>query len=277
MKRFLYVLIPSLTAIVLFAIIIVLFINNKDKGALQVTSVPSSKVYLNGKLLGTTPLCDCQLKDMIKTGDYTIELVPTKGDFDPFEQKITINPKALTVVDRTFASQGFENGSIITLSPISNKNDAQISVFSFPDSAQVYLDNNLKGQTPILLKNITESDHEIKLTRDGYSDKTVDIKTALGYKLEAIVFLGVNPQIATGSAAQAATSSAELPVSKILILQTPTGFLRVRQEASVSSNEIGQVNPGETYVLLNEQNGWYQIQLTNGKSGWISSQYAQKQ
>jgi uncharacterized protein YgiM (DUF1202 family) len=60
-------------------------------------------------------------------------------------------------------------------------------------------------------------------------------------------------------------------------LQTPTGFLRVRDQASLNGAEIGQVKPGETYALLDEQTGWYQIKLTNGKTGWISSQYAQKQ
>jgi uncharacterized protein YgiM (DUF1202 family) len=64
----------------------------------------------------------------------------------------------------------------------------------------------------------------------------------------------------------------------VLILQTPTGFLRVRDQASLNGAEIGQIKPGETYQLLDDKTtGWYQIQLTNGKTGWISSQYAQKQ
>jgi uncharacterized protein YgiM (DUF1202 family) len=59
-------------------------------------------------------------------------------------------------------------------------------------------------------------------------------------------------------------------------LQTPTGFLRVRDQASLGGAEIGQVKPGETYTLLDEQSGWYKIKFNN-KEGWISSQYAQKQ
>ena len=250
---------------------------DKQKGALQVTSAPDSKVYLNGNLIGQTPLCKCQLKDMMPEGSYTIQLVPTKGDFQPFEQKITITSKVLTVVDRTFSQQGLATGSVISLSPIDDKTDAQISIISFPQGAQVFLDDNLQGQTPLLLKKITESDHELKLSKDGYNDKIVRIRTVLGYKLEALIFLGINPQVATASAAPIASQSAAPKTNSVLILSTPTGFLRVRSEASLGGTEVSEVKPGETYQLLNEQTGWYEIKLTNGKSGWISSTYAQKQ
>ena len=43
---------------------------------------------------------------MIASGDYTVKLVPTQGNFQPFEQGITISSKVLTVVDRTFGPEG---------------------------------------------------------------------------------------------------------------------------------------------------------------------------
>jgi len=278
MKKVFYILAPFIIAVLIFSVVIFFLSQNREKGALQVTSVPASKVYLNGRLLGSTPLCKCELKDMIQSGDYTVKLVPVQGNLGPFEQKITISPKVLTVVDRVFGPQGVANGSIISLNPISDKKDAQISIISFPDVTTVFLDNNLEGQTPLLLKNITESDHELKLAKEGYKDKIVRIRTVLGYKLDALIFLGINPDVATASAASISSPSATtLSVAKILVLPTPTGFLRVRNTASLNGAEIGQVKPGETYLLLDEQNGWYQIKLTNGKTGWISSQYAQKQ
>lgn len=276
MKKVFYILAPFVLVVLIFAGILFFLSQNKSKGALQVTSVPVSKVYLNGKLLGQTPLCECELKDMLAVGDYALKVVPNQAGFEPFEEKITINPKVLTVVDRSFAAQGLGSGSVINLSPLGDPKDAQISVVTFPDSAQVFLDDNLEGQSPIILKNITESDHELKLSRDGYKDKIVRIKTTPGYKLDALIFLGINPDVAATTAASA-SSSASLPVSKILILQTPTGFLRVRDQASLGGNEVGQVKPGEAYTLLNEQADWFQIKLTSTQSGWISSQYAKKQ
>ena len=277
MKKILFLLLPFLVAFLTFFLFIFYLNINKDKGALQITTVPSAKVYINGKLVGQTPLCKCQPKDMLIEGVYTIKLVPIQGDFAPFEQKITISPKVLTVIDRNFASLGLENGSIISLKQITDKKDAQISVISFPENAQIFLDNNLQGQTPLLLKNISESDHELKLTKEGYKDKIVRVRTALGYKLEALIFMGVNPDLASSSATLISSSPAVLSSAKVLILKTPTGFLRVRADASIGSLEVAQVKPDEVYPLLDEQNGWYKIKLSDGKEGWVSSQYAKKQ
>jgi hypothetical protein len=276
MKKAFYILAPFVLVVLIFAAVLLFLAQNKGKGALQVTSVPIANVYLNGKLLGQTPLCQCELKDMLTVGDYTLRLVPTQGGFEPFEQKITIAPKVLTVVDQSFVGQGLSSGSVINLTPLTNAKDMQLSVVSFPGNAQVYLDDNLVGQTPLLLQNITESDHELKLSKVGYKDKIIRIKTTPGYKLETLVFLGINPDVAAATAS-AASASANLPVAKVLILQTPTGFLRVRDQPSLGGNEISQVKPGETYQLLDERTDWYQIKLTNGQTGWISSEYAQKQ
>jgi|SRR3989344_8228291 len=277
MRKISYILISFLVAAILFGLSLFILNSNKDKGALQVTSSPPSKVYLNGKAVGQTPLCKCELKDMVDEGSYTIKLVPLDGNFSPFEQKIKISKKVLTVVDRNFASLGLETGSIISLVPIQDKKDAQVSVVSFPGASQVFLDNNIQGQSPLVLKNITDSDHELKLTKDGYKDKIIRIRTVLGYKLEALVFLGLNPDIATQSAASASSQAASFKKAKVLILDTPTGFLRVRQEPTVASAEITQVKPGETYDLLEEKSGWFKIQLKDGKEGWISSQYSKKE
>jgi uncharacterized protein YgiM (DUF1202 family) len=68
------------------------------------------------------------------------------------------------------------------------------------------------------------------------------------------------------------------------ILSTPTGFLRVREEPSSLGKEIGQVEPGKNYVLVetDEKTGWFKIEYLpaqageDGKVGWISNQYAKK-
>jgi hypothetical protein len=281
MKKFLFIIAPFIVVILIFSTIIFFLSQNKGKGALQVTSVPQAKVYLNNKYIGQTPLAKYELKDMITAGSYIIKLTPTDGNFEPFEQRITISSKVLTVVDKTFGPQGIGSGSIISLTPISDKKDTQISTVTFPDMAEVFLDNNLQGPTPLLLKGITESDHELKLTKEGYKDKIIRVKTVSGYKLDTLIFLGVNPDFASASAAQisspsAAISAKALPIAKVLILQTPTGFLRVRDQASLAGVEIGQAKPGETYPLLDEQTSWFKIKF-NDKDGWISSSYAQKQ
>ena len=151
-------------------------------------------------------------------------------------------------------------------------------IISLPDKANVFLDSNPVGVTPLLLKQVSESDHDLRLTRDGYKDKSIRIKTALGFRLSSLIFLGVNADLSNPLVASpTATLSSSVTVSKVLILDTPTGFLRVRENSSINSAEIGQIKPGESYELISEKVGWFEIKLTDEKTGWISAQYAIKQ
>lgn len=278
MKKVLLFLAPLLVATAIFFGILFFLDRKSGKGALQVTSVPQSKVFLEGKLIGMTPLCACELSQMLAVGDYTIKLVPKDGNFRSFEEKITINKGTLTVVDRTFADGVSSDGGIISLSPLSNKKDIEILVISLPDKADIFLDNSPVGTTPLLLKNVSESDHDLRIIHDGYKDKSIKIKTASGFKLNSLVFLGVNSDLSISpSASPAALSMPKVKAPTILILNTPTGFLRVRETNSVASAEISQVKPGETYEFVEEEEGWLKIKLTDGKEGWVSSSYAVKE
>src|SRR3990172_7452816 len=163
-RKIVLFLTPLLILTILFLLIVLVINREGGKGALQITSVPPSQVYIDGKFVGKTPLCLCDLPQLLKIGDYTAKLVPTQKGFKETEQKITIYQGVLTVIDRTFDKQvAASTGSIITLSPIGDKKGSEILVISFPGHAQVILDSNPKGTTPLLLKDITSSDHEIKI------------------------------------------------------------------------------------------------------------------
>ncbi len=278
MKKAILLIIPLILAVVAF--LGYMFLINKDsgKGALQVTSLPQSAVYLNGKLIGQTPLCKCEASDMVTVGEYTLKLAPKDPSISPFEQKITITKSILTVVDRTFGAGAQSEGSMITLAPLDDKTSTEIRVLSVPDRTDVFLDNNLMGTTPLLLKNITESDHEIKLQKTGYKEKVVRIRTVAGYILEVMAYIGVNDAAVNITPTPIPTGVPTIaPITaKVTILRTPTGFLRVRETASVTSAEVGRVQPGEIYDILAQDQGWYQIKLTSGMTGWISNQYAQE-
>lgn len=285
-KKILLFLTPLIVAVVVF-FSFELFLSDRfrgpSKGALQVTSNPNSKAYLNGQFIGQTPLCKCEPSSMIDTGEYQIRLVPNDSQFSTFEDKITIARSVLTVVDRTFGKGATSEGSIITLSQLDKKKGSELLVISFPDGADIFVDNNQSKKTPTLLTDLTPSDHEIKLSKTGYKEKVVRIRTIDGYKLTTTVFLGIDLNAASKSAEvktdenQQASSSAKNALPKVLILSTPIGYLRVRQGASIATSEIGQVTPGESFDLVEEKVNWYKIKLKNGKEGWVSAQYAQKQ
>jgi hypothetical protein len=78
---------------------------------------------------------------------------------------------------------------------------------------------------------------------------------------------------------QESDSKDDLEVGKLKVLDTPTGWLNVRDYPD--GQVIEKVYPGDMYKLLGEQDGWYQIEIAgdsetqNSFDGWVSSKYAQ--
>jgi hypothetical protein len=282
MKRTLFIIVPSLVlAVILFLLYQLFFNKNTGKGALQVTASPESKLYLNGKFIGQTPFPKSEGQNIFPSGDYTLRLVPNDTSYAPYEEKITITRSTLTVVDRKFGESGVAEGSVISLLPLPSAKDIQLLVLSFPEKANVYVDSNMVGTTPLLLKDLTQSDHKLKIKADGYREKLIPIRTPEGYKLQVVAYLGIDtdvvPSPTTSIASPSATPTPTGSGKKVVILKTSTGFLRVRDEASISGTEIGRVSPGESYTVIDEKTGWYSIKLSDGKVGWISSDFAKLQ
>ena len=284
MKKILFIIVPALLiALLVFLSVQYTNANRSQKGALQVTSSPGSKVYLDNKYIGATPLSKTDPSDMIQAGNYTIRLVPINASLSEYQEKITISTGILTVVDRKFKKGALSEGYVISLTPLSDKNKAELEVISFPTDAKIELDANEIGKTPFLYKKPTESDHLLKINKNGYKEKIVRIRTPKGYRLTVIAYLGII------SGTEEAVPPTKTPLSptpspsptagaaKVLILNTPTGFLRVRASYNITAAIVTTVSPGDTFPLLGEQDGWLEIKLTDGRSGWISSQYAKKQ
>lgn len=249
----------------------------KGHGALQVTTNVKAKVLLNGKNIGTTPLCRCEESQRIEEGNYTLQLVPQ--DSSPiYTAKVRIGKGVLTAVDRTFLPGSFASSYTLYLDPIYSKS-ANLFVSSIPSGALVTLDGTDSGTTPLLLSNVSPSEHEVELQKGGYGKKTIRVRTVPGYKLIVEAVMGTLPEGSETLPGDAPTT-APTPtgsVEKVTILSTPTGFLRVRSSPDITAAEIGRVSPGDSLILLGEENGWYHIQLPTNTSGWISTSFAKKE
>jgi uncharacterized protein YgiM (DUF1202 family) len=71
---------------------------------------------------------------------------------------------------------------------------------------------------------------------------------------------------------QTATTTSTV-IGKIKITNTPTGFLNVRNAPSPTGQIIIQVSPGSVFTYSSSQNGWYNINLPSGQTGWVSAQF----
>ncbi len=74
----------------------------------------------------------------------------------------------------------------------------------------------------------------------------------------------------TESSAQTTQKPSDLFV---VIKETPTGWLNVRNGASRDGEVISKVYPGEEYKYIKEKNGWYLILLSDEIEGWVFGDY----
>jgi hypothetical protein len=66
----------------------------------------------------------------------------------------------------------------------------------------------------------------------------------------------------------------ESDASIIEITDTPTGYLNVRNTPGLGE-VLTKVNPGERFIVLDYQNGYYKINA-NGKEGWVVNTYVKR-
>lgn len=88
--------------------------------------------------------------------------------------------------------------------------------------------------------------------------------------------MSVSPSIPVATETPIAESPSLL-VAHIVITETPTGWLNVRQGPGTSFPQITRVNPGERFELLAEQDGWYKIKVSEEQEGWVVGEYAKKE
>ena len=271
---------------------------------LKVTSTPTATIFLDNQNIGKTPF-----EQKVKTGEYTIKLIPetTVSSLVSWEGKIKLSANLLTFVNRDLGDSDLTSGGeILSLERIAG-NKAELAVISTPDTATVTISAQEKGNTPLVLSDMDPGNYDLTVSAGSYKSRTIKVKTTSQYKLTAQLQLAMSGEViptplpspsvepsvkatpkltpkATSKASTEASASATpkakaSPPAKpyIQVLDTPTGFLNVREEPATNANILKQVHPGEYYSLLDENDkNWYKIEYEADKEGWVSGQYAQK-
>lgn len=89
---------------------------------------------------------------------------------------------------------------------------------------------------------------------------------------------------ASGTPTSTATTTDDLLESEeddtqtfeVIIKETSLGYLNVRKGPGTSFEKITQVDSGEEFIVVDEEESWYEIELSDGGSGWVYSIYVDK-
>lgn len=279
----------------LFAVLLLLFagfigvrffIFNKTNvsGKIKVLSSPDASVFVNNLAVGKTPF-----EESYKEGEYIVKLIPEGNATETasWQGKVPVHKNTLTYVNRDLGTSDVTSaGEIFSIAkmakPPKNSSYGEISIETEPTGAIVYLDNDEKGVAPVILQDVIKGDHELSVFMPGFIKRTAKVNIEGGYRFSASFKLSIDQsqkqqaEVLKEGEEKKATDSAGTKKTNITIKGTPDGWLRVREEPSVTASEAARINEGDTFEVLDEKSGWYKINYKDKKSGWISGQYAKK-
>ena len=295
MKRKFIVLGILFLLFVVFVLIRFFIFDNPGKtGRLKVLSSPTAGIFINNVANGKTPF-----ETRLKPGEYTIKLIPEGEDTQTvsWSGKVVVRENVLTYVSREMGTTELTSaGEILTITKIKNPPKGavgQISIETEPSGAIVFLDNDEKGVSPLILDGVASGDHELRVYLPGFFQRSKRINVESGHVVNASFKFGLDKTYKTleqelDEKNKEASKSAKVaeeestdqdkitsPQKTLTILDTPTGFLNVRDDSSTSGNKVTEVSPGEKYEYTDEKEGWYLIKLKDGDEGWVSGDYVE--
>lgn len=235
-------------------------IGSYEKSGINVLSIPEgAQVFLDNKEVGETPF---ENQDFISR-EYILKI---QKDKLTWEGKVNLNAGTITVINRELALDiASSAGEILTM-----EKGKGVTVVSNPGGADVEVDGKNIGKTPITL-NIDSGEHTFNISRTNYLKRSIRARLQQGYNLTINTDLALSEADLSTIAAPVITATPQL-----LVKNTPTGFLRVRDKGSLNSKEIAQVKPGDSLILLEELGNWDRVRLSDGTEGFVSAAYVEK-
>lgn len=140
-------------------------------------------------------------------------------------------------------------------------------VASTASPVNTYADPDLSSK---IVSKVTYTQAVVKLSVEG--DWTKISLAGEGSKMHEAWVLNDNLVLPETAEMMDEIEEIELDSDTVVINQTPTGWLRVRE--APWGVEIAKVDSGVTLELLDTNGDWYMVQLEEGVAGWVSSEYA---
>lgn len=237
------------------------------RSGLEIMSYPPAKVYIDGKEMGMTPYKN----NTLEPREVEIKLITNDKNWT---KKTELHNNINTVIDWELSSEEKESGGYVLYMEKTGDKNAGLLVNTVPEKAAVQIEGEIKGFSPTRIDNIGEGDKQVTLSFPGYKSLNVFIKSVLGYQ---IVIEGklIEEKGVSVEKKEEEIKQQNIIEKEVVIKETETGWLRVREASSSAAAEIAKVKPGDKYKLIEETIDWYKIAVESSKSGWVSTKYAE--
>ena len=151
-------------------------------GWVYVSSSPGgASVILDGNNYGQTPSSGSLKLNNIGIGDHTVVL--TLSGYEAYTTSVNVNANTVSEINAILTHTGPKPGN------------GELSVSSTPPGANVMVDNNFVGITPLTLKDIPAGSHVVTVQLTGYQN--YEITTTVNAGAMSTVVAGMSPATPT--------------------------------------------------------------------------------
>ncbi|MBI4035620.1 PEGA domain-containing protein [Candidatus Daviesbacteria bacterium] len=233
------------------------FFGIKQTSGISILSTPSgATVFIDDKEVGKTPYEDQNLA----TKEYKIRLISDKASWSGITR---LTAGTITVINRDLSvDPASAAGESLTLTE-----GKGLTVISNPSGAAIEIDGKVYGKTPLTI-SLDPGEYTVLLSNANYLKRSIRANLPNNFNLTVSADLALSEADLTSITTPVITQTPE-----VVVKQTPTGFLRVRDKPNLTGKEIAQVKPGDTLIFLEEQGSWNRVRLPSGQEGFVSSAY----
>ena len=197
-----------------------------------------------------------------------------KDKYSPKQREYNIAVNSTSIL-KTDLVAGEETDGVLK---ITNKGPTNIYI---GDSTYLVAEKSDGSNSKFYLNNVWVSQSQFPAVEELQTFK-IDQIIEIPFKIKAPLYIGEQTEdfkiklVGNGNI-NSDTFQIKLNVQRgdkkiIQIQETETNFLRVRSEPSTAAEEIGRVDSGGRYVVLEEnEDGFYKIDLGGGSSGWVAA------
>jgi len=185
--RIFLILIATVALVVVFQITFQFF---KSSNSILKVETPNltSKVYLDGKLIGTTPL----LKRGLRVGNHSLRLESAINKLDDrsvfFSKQINLSAQNITAVNYDFGPNvSFSAGDVRSF----QAGDG-LSIVTAPEKATIWFDGELIGDGSASI-NPNRGIHKLRIAKTGFYTRELEVNIESGSRLIVEVFLSEDP------------------------------------------------------------------------------------
>jgi TolB-like protein len=198
-------------------------------GSISINSEPAgAEVYLDGNYLGMTISESPHTINDLLEGTYALKFI--RGGYYDWEGEISV----LAKMERS-----------VKVSLIAKP--GAMNIYSEPDGAEIYVDNNYMGATPLSLKKVAEGEHEIRLVKEKYKEWTQRVFVRSFQPTDVKATLEVSPGILT---INSVPSGAEINFKGKFVARTPHTLSNITPGEIVVNVEKDLYEPWTTSVYI---------------------------